>query len=196
MRHWTAHSAASLGDCLRGAGREDDTGGADSGDAQGSGDDGSGCDSSEGRRRAGAGGLRRDRLHRFASDLAAGRRRPFGPGGVARRRCRSRRPSIRRLSRSCAATSPSARMSSARWPAPGRWSISPMAAAARRWDEIKRTMVDSAVLVAECAVAAGISRLVHVGSIAGLYLGDPDQVITGGHAAGCRGGEAQSLCPG
>jgi predicted dehydrogenase/nucleoside-diphosphate-sugar epimerase len=47
------------------------------------------------------------------------------------------------------------------------------------WDEIKRTMVDSAVLVAECAVAAGISRLVHVGSIAGLYLGDPDQVITG-----------------
>jgi predicted dehydrogenase/nucleoside-diphosphate-sugar epimerase len=47
------------------------------------------------------------------------------------------------------------------------------------WDEIKRTMVDSATLIAECAVAAGVSRLVHVGSIAGLYLGDPDQVITG-----------------
>jgi predicted dehydrogenase/nucleoside-diphosphate-sugar epimerase len=47
------------------------------------------------------------------------------------------------------------------------------------WDEIKRTMVDSAVLVADCAAAAGINRLVHVGSIAGLYLGDPQQVITG-----------------
>ena len=47
------------------------------------------------------------------------------------------------------------------------------------WDEIKRTMVDSALLVAECAAAAGVDRLVHVGSIAGLYLGDPEQVITG-----------------
>ena len=47
------------------------------------------------------------------------------------------------------------------------------------WDEIKRTMVDSAVLVAECAVAAGVHRLVHVGSISGLYLGDPTEIITG-----------------
>lgn len=47
------------------------------------------------------------------------------------------------------------------------------------WDEIKRTMVDSAVLVADCAAAAGVARLVHVGSIAGLYLGDPEQIITG-----------------
>jgi predicted dehydrogenase/nucleoside-diphosphate-sugar epimerase len=47
------------------------------------------------------------------------------------------------------------------------------------WDEIKRTMVDSAVLVAECCATAGVGRLVHVGSIAGLYLGDPEQVITG-----------------
>jgi nucleoside-diphosphate-sugar epimerase len=46
------------------------------------------------------------------------------------------------------------------------------------WDEIRRTMVDSAIMVAECAAAAGISRLVHVGSIAGLYLGDPKEVIT------------------
>ena len=47
------------------------------------------------------------------------------------------------------------------------------------WDEIKRTMVDSAILVAECALAAGVQRLVHVGSISGLYLGDPAETITG-----------------
>ena len=47
------------------------------------------------------------------------------------------------------------------------------------WNEIKRTMVDSAVMVAECAAEAGVERLVHVGSIAGLYLGDPAETITG-----------------
>jgi nucleoside-diphosphate-sugar epimerase len=47
------------------------------------------------------------------------------------------------------------------------------------WDEIKRAMVDSALLVAECAVVAGVRRLVHVGSISGLYLGDPNETITG-----------------
>lgn len=47
------------------------------------------------------------------------------------------------------------------------------------WNEIKRTMVDSAVMVGECALAAGAERLVHVGSIAGLYLGDPNEIITG-----------------
>jgi nucleoside-diphosphate-sugar epimerase len=47
------------------------------------------------------------------------------------------------------------------------------------WAEIKRTMVDSAVAVVECAKAAGVKRLVHVGSIAGLWLGDPKDVITG-----------------
>jgi nucleoside-diphosphate-sugar epimerase len=47
------------------------------------------------------------------------------------------------------------------------------------WGEIKRTMVDSAVMAGECALAAGIERLVHVGSIAGLYLGDPNEIITG-----------------
>jgi len=47
------------------------------------------------------------------------------------------------------------------------------------WDEIKRAMVDSALLVAECAAAAGAWRLVHVGSISGLYLGDPAETITG-----------------
>ena len=47
------------------------------------------------------------------------------------------------------------------------------------WNEIKRTMVDSAVMVAECAAEAGVERLVHVGSIAGLFLGDPAETITG-----------------
>jgi predicted dehydrogenase/nucleoside-diphosphate-sugar epimerase len=47
------------------------------------------------------------------------------------------------------------------------------------WDEIKRTMVDSATAVVDCATAAGVSRLIHVGSIAGLWLGDPKDVITG-----------------
>ncbi|HLG86709.1 MAG TPA: Gfo/Idh/MocA family oxidoreductase [Alphaproteobacteria bacterium] len=47
------------------------------------------------------------------------------------------------------------------------------------WAEIKRTMVESAVMVGECAVAAGVERLVHVGSIAGLYLGDPTETVTG-----------------
>ena len=47
------------------------------------------------------------------------------------------------------------------------------------WDEIKRSMVDSGLLVAECALAAGITRLVHVGSISGLYLGNPNEVVTG-----------------
>jgi predicted dehydrogenase/nucleoside-diphosphate-sugar epimerase len=47
------------------------------------------------------------------------------------------------------------------------------------WDEIRRTMVDSAVAVAEACAAAGVERLVHVGSIAGLYLGDPNETITG-----------------
>jgi predicted dehydrogenase/nucleoside-diphosphate-sugar epimerase len=46
------------------------------------------------------------------------------------------------------------------------------------WDEIRRSMVDSAVMVAECAATAGVERLIHVGSIAGLYLGDPKDVIT------------------
>jgi predicted dehydrogenase/nucleoside-diphosphate-sugar epimerase len=47
------------------------------------------------------------------------------------------------------------------------------------WEEIKRTMVDSAVMVAACAKEAGVERLVHVGSIAGLYLGDPTETVTG-----------------
>ncbi len=47
------------------------------------------------------------------------------------------------------------------------------------WPEIKRAMVDSALGVAEAADGAGLERLVHVGSIAGLYLGNPADTVTG-----------------
>lgn len=45
------------------------------------------------------------------------------------------------------------------------------------FEAIRAAMVDSAVLVAEVAHAAGVHRLVHVGSIASLFLGDPAETI-------------------
>ncbi len=47
------------------------------------------------------------------------------------------------------------------------------------FDEIRQAMVGSAQLVAEMCRAQGVERLVHVGSIAGLWLGDPASVVTG-----------------
>lgn len=47
------------------------------------------------------------------------------------------------------------------------------------WAEIERSMVGSARIVGACCLAAGTKRLVHVGSIAGLYLGDGGETITG-----------------
>lgn len=47
------------------------------------------------------------------------------------------------------------------------------------FEQVRRSMVESAVAVAVCAHAARVSRVVHVGSIAGLYLGDPNEVIRG-----------------
>ncbi len=44
---------------------------------------------------------------------------------------------------------------------------------------IRDAMVGSAALVAEACLANGIERLIHVGSIAGLYCGDPGAVVTG-----------------
>jgi len=44
---------------------------------------------------------------------------------------------------------------------------------------IRAAMVDTARLIAEVCHAAGVKRLVHVGSIAGLYLGQSGAVITG-----------------
>ncbi|MDX2222402.1 MAG: NAD-dependent epimerase/dehydratase family protein [Rhodospirillaceae bacterium] len=47
------------------------------------------------------------------------------------------------------------------------------------WTEVERALVGSAEIVADASVTAGAKRLVHVGSIAGLYLGDPADVVTG-----------------
>ncbi|MGZ9083183.1 MAG: NAD-dependent epimerase/dehydratase family protein [Rhodoplanes sp.] len=46
------------------------------------------------------------------------------------------------------------------------------------WAEIERVMVGSARAVAEACGEKGVERLVHVGSIASLFLGDPRSVIT------------------
>ena len=47
------------------------------------------------------------------------------------------------------------------------------------FEAIRAAMVDSAVMVAEVCRAAGVKRMVHVGSIASLYLGDAGETITG-----------------
>ncbi|WP_137918840.1 NAD-dependent epimerase/dehydratase family protein [Hydrogenophaga sp. 2FB] len=47
------------------------------------------------------------------------------------------------------------------------------------FEAIRAAMVDSAVMVAEACRAAGVQRMVHVGSIASLYLGDQGSTITG-----------------
>lgn len=47
------------------------------------------------------------------------------------------------------------------------------------FEAIRAAMVDSARLVIDACKKSGIKRLVHVGSISGLYLGDPSSVVTG-----------------
>lgn len=47
------------------------------------------------------------------------------------------------------------------------------------FEAIRAAMVDSAVMAAEVCRAAGVQRMVHVGSIASLYLGDAAETITG-----------------
>ncbi|MCW5672385.1 MAG: NAD-dependent epimerase/dehydratase family protein, partial [Hydrogenophaga sp.] len=47
------------------------------------------------------------------------------------------------------------------------------------FEAIRAAMVDSAVMVAEVCRAAGVQRMVHVGSIASLFLGDASETITG-----------------
>ena len=47
------------------------------------------------------------------------------------------------------------------------------------FEAIRAAMVDSAVAVAEVCRAAGVQRMVHVGSIASLFLGNPTETITG-----------------
>jgi nucleoside-diphosphate-sugar epimerase len=63
------------------------------------------------------------------------------------------------------------------------------------WAEIERSMVGSARIVGACCLAADTKRLVHVGSIAGLYLGDGGETITGATppdpSSGARGDYAR-----
>ena len=47
------------------------------------------------------------------------------------------------------------------------------------WPEVKRRMVDSARNVASACLRQKTEMLIHIGSIAGLYLGDKSEVITG-----------------
>jgi 2-alkyl-3-oxoalkanoate reductase len=47
------------------------------------------------------------------------------------------------------------------------------------FEEIRRAMVDSAVAVAQAAIDAKVKRLVQVGSIAGLYLGNANDTVLG-----------------
>lgn len=47
------------------------------------------------------------------------------------------------------------------------------------WEAVERSMVGSARLVGECCLEAGTDRLIQIGSIAGLYLGDANDTITG-----------------
>lgn len=47
------------------------------------------------------------------------------------------------------------------------------------WKDVEHTMVGSAQLVANVCLDRAVSKLIHVGSIAGLYLGDDDMVVTG-----------------
>jgi 2-alkyl-3-oxoalkanoate reductase len=45
--------------------------------------------------------------------------------------------------------------------------------------EMKVSIVDSAVMVAQAAANSKIGRVIHIGSIAGLFLGDKNETITG-----------------
>lgn len=49
----------------------------------------------------------------------------------------------------------------------------------KTFEEVRAAMVGSAELVARACQKAGVERLVHVGSIASLYLGPQDGVVTG-----------------
>lgn len=56
-------------------------------------------------------------------------------------------------------------------------------------ETIVKTIVGSAETVANACLAAGVGRLIHVSSIAALYLGDPNETITSSTPADDRGAE-------
>ena len=47
------------------------------------------------------------------------------------------------------------------------------------WPDIERALVGGARIVGECCLTAGVERLIHISSIAALYLGDAGCTITG-----------------
>lgn len=47
------------------------------------------------------------------------------------------------------------------------------------WEEVSASMVEPAELVASACLYHGVERLVYAGTIASLYLGDPQEIITG-----------------
>ncbi len=47
------------------------------------------------------------------------------------------------------------------------------------YEAVRAAMVDSATMVARLSLARGVERLIHVGSIASLYLGPQDTAVTG-----------------
>lgn len=47
------------------------------------------------------------------------------------------------------------------------------------YEEVRAAMVDSAETIARCCLAGKVERLIHIGSIAGLYLGPQEKPVTG-----------------
>ena len=53
------------------------------------------------------------------------------------------------------------------------------AGGAQSWPDVERSIVGGARAVAETCLRLGVERLIHVSTIAALYLGDKDSVVTG-----------------
>jgi nucleoside-diphosphate-sugar epimerase len=59
----------------------------------------------------------------------------------------------------------------------------------RSWDEVRDAMVGSAETVAKACIAKKVRRLVHIGSIASLYLGPLPEPVTGATPTDPQAGE-------
>lgn len=53
------------------------------------------------------------------------------------------------------------------------------AGGADSWPEVERRIVGGARMVAEMCLEQGVERLIHASTIAALYLGDPNHIVTG-----------------
>lgn len=54
------------------------------------------------------------------------------------------------------------------------------------WPAIEAALVGSARMVADACLAAGVKRLLHIGSVAGIFLGDSGEIITGATPPDCH----------